>query len=76
MPPGSGVPVPGAKRVEDVDIDGEERRPAANGGHRALDDLADPELADVVHEERGDALLTLPCELRLARPVSAEPIWT
>ena len=74
MPPGSGVPVPGATGgIEDVDVDGQEDRAVPHGAHRPLDDLADAELADVVHEERRDALLALPAELDLARPVAAEP---
>ena len=43
--------------VEDVDVDGEEHRPVADRGDRPLDHLADPEVADVVHEERRDPVL-------------------
>ena len=37
------------------------------------DDRVDAEVADVVHEERRDAVVALPAELRLARPVAAQP---
>src|SRR4029077_3189554 len=65
-----GGPGPGCERgIEHVDVDGEEDRTFSDGGTGALDDLADAELADVMHEERGDPVLVLPCELGLARPV-------
>ena len=67
--PGSGR----EGRVEHVHVDREEHRSLAHGGDRPLDDLADAELADVVHEEARDATLALPGELALARPVASEP---
>ena len=66
---------PGARRegrVEDVDVDREEDGPVADDLDRPPDDLADPELADVVHEEARDPVLGLPGELGLARPVAAQ----
>jgi hypothetical protein len=51
----------------------EEHRPVADRGDRSLDDLADPEVAHVVHEVRSDAVLALPGELRFTRPVAAQP---
>ena len=58
--------------VEDVDVDGQVRRAGADGLDRAPHDLADAEVADVVHEQAGDPALGLPGELRLARPVAAQ----
>ena len=63
-PAGLGRPGAGReRRVEHVDVDGQEggarRRPARA---RARHDLADPELADVVHEEARDPALGLPGE--------------
>ena len=52
IPPGSGVPVPGAKagsRTSTSTVRND--RPRADDAERALDDLSDPELAHVVHEE-------------------------
>ena len=73
MPPGSGVSGPrGDRRVEHVDIDREEDRAAADGADRAPHDLLDAERANVVHEQRGDALLALPGELALTGPVAAQ----
>ena len=73
IPPGSGVPVPGANAgIEHVDVDGQERRRVADDRDRLLDDRADPAIADVVHEEARDPVLRLPGELLLARPVAAQ----
>src|SRR4029079_19103850 len=36
------------------------------------DHLPNPELANFVHEEAGDAVLLLPCEFLWARPVAAQ----
>ena len=64
---------PGRERgVEHVDVDGQERRAVADDLERALDDRVDPELADVVHEERRDPALGLPGELVGPGPVAAE----
>ena len=72
----AGLRRPGARcerGVEDVDVHGEEHRPVADRCDRSLDDLADSEVAHVVHEVRGDAVLALPGELRFSRPVAAQP---
>ena len=58
--------------VEDVNVDRQEDGPVAHEADRAADDLLDPQLAHVVHEVAGDAVLGLPRELGLARPVAAQ----
>ena len=58
---------------QDVDVHGEEHRPVGDCCDRSLDDLADPHIAHVVHEVRGDAVLPLPGELLFSRPVAAQP---
>ena len=73
MPPGSGVPVPGANAGSSTSTSTVRKTGPRRRGDGALDDLADAELADVVHEERRDPALALPRELGLARPVAAEP---
>lgn len=73
MPPGSGVPVPGAKAgVENVDVNGEEDRPGADELDAPTHDLANAEIPEVVHEEARDSALRLPDELGLPRPVAAQ----
>ena len=52
IPPGSGVPVPGAKAGSSTSTStGQEDRPVADNGDRLLDHRVDAEIADVVHEE-------------------------
>ena len=66
---------PGARRerrVEHVDVDRQVDRPLPDVRERSLDDLADAEVADVVHEERRDPALALPLELGRPRPVAAQ----
>ena len=65
MPPGSGVPVPGANAGSSTSTS-TERQGRALAGH--LDRLVDHGLNAAVangsmHEQRGDALLVLPAEL-------------
>ena len=73
IPPGSGVPFGRDRGVEHVDVHGQEHGTLADRRDRALDDLADPELAEVVREYD-----VIPCsryagELYLARPVATQP---
>ena len=74
MPPGSGVPVPGANagsRTSTSTVRNTGPLPTAATVRSTTS--PDAELADVVHEERRDPVLALPCELRLAGPVAAQP---
>ena len=53
MPPGSGVPVPGAKAGSSTSTSTETNTgPRADRRERVGDDGADPAVADVVHEVR------------------------
>ena len=71
IPPGSGVPVPGAKAGSSTSTSTVRNVGAvADDRDRLLDDRPDPALADVVHEEARDAVLRLPAELALARASS------
>ena len=58
--------------VEDVDVDGQVGRARPDRRDRAPDDLADAEVADVVHEQARDPALGLPAELLRPRPVAAQ----
>jgi len=58
--------------IEHVDVDGHVDRPLPDVRERALDHLADPEVTDVVHEERRDPALALPLELGRPGPVPAQ----
>ena len=74
MPPGSGVPVPGANAGSSTSTSTrQEDRPLAGDADRARDDVLDPVLAHLVHEEARYPALGLPAELGLARPVAAQP---
>ena len=75
MPPGSGVPVPGAKRrVEHVDVDrdvqlvGLGQRLADGVGHHGLEAA----LPDLLHRVPRHALFEHPLERVLRRPVAAQ----
>ena len=64
IPPGSGVPVPGANAGSSTSTSTVRNTgPSPTIAIVALDDLADAEVADVVHEEARDAVLRLPAEL-------------
>ena len=72
-PPGSGVPVPGDEgRVEHVDVHGQVGGAGAHRAQGARDDLPDPEVANLVHEQARDAALCLPGEFVLPGPVAAQ----
>ena len=74
MPPGSGVPVPGANAGSSTSTSTETNvGPSPTIPTVRDDDLADPRVADVVHEEARDPALALPGELRLVGPVAAQP---
>jgi hypothetical protein len=60
------------RRVEHVDVDGQVDGPLPDVRERALDHLADPELPDVVHEERRNPAFALPPEFGRPGPVAAE----
>ncbi len=73
IPPGSGVPVPGANAGSSTSTSTVRNTgPSPTTATVALDHLADPEVAHVVHEEARDPALGLPGELRLAGPVAAQ----
>ena len=73
IPPGSGVPVPGANAGSRTSTSiVRKTAPGADDLDRALHHLGDPQLAHVVHEEARDAVLGLPGELGLAGPVAAQ----
>ena len=66
---------PGAgreRRVEHVDVDRQEHRPAPDRRDRVGDDGADAAVADVVHEVGDDPVPLLPGELLGAGPVAAQ----
>ncbi|MCP9486729.1 MAG: hypothetical protein MSC30_12775 [Gaiellaceae bacterium MAG52_C11] len=60
-------------RVEHVHVDRDEDRAGTDALQGALEDGANPELADVVHEVADDPLLGLPAELRRPGPAAAQP---
>src|SRR5207247_699370 len=62
----------GDRRVQHVDVDGQEGRPFARDVGGTLHSRADAQFEHVVHEEARDAALVLPGELPLAWPVAAE----
>ena len=73
MPPGSGVPVPGANAGSSTSTSTVRNvgpRPTSSSGPAYH--LANAEVANVVHEEARDSALGLPGELLLARPVAAK----
>ena len=72
MPPGSGVPVPGANAGSRTSTSTREEDRARRRPRRSLRSTTSrmPEVAHVVHEERRDASLALPRELA-ARPASS-----
>ena len=73
MPPGSGVPVPGAKAGSSTSTSTlRNTGPAPTMPTRALDHRADADLAHVVHEQRVMPRSCCQANSRLARPVAAQ----